>query len=58
MIKTAAVTEEDKVLMTRYNIKSETRTLFYSEGYKYDNLKDALKYAKLSVERKQGSGKE
>jgi len=52
------VTEEDKVLMTRYNIKSETRTLFYSEGYKYDNLKDALKYAKLSVERKQGSGKE
>ena len=58
MIKTAAVTEEDKVLMTRYNIKSETRTLFYSEGYKYDNLKDALKYAKLLVERKQGSGKE
>jgi len=58
LIKTAAVTEEDKVLMTRYNIKSETRTLFYSEGYKYDNLKDALKYAKLSVERKQGSGKE
>lgn len=58
MIEMTAITEEDKVLMDQYNITTETRTLFYSEGYKYDKLKDALDYAKLSVERKLASGNE
>ena len=57
MIKSTVVTEEDKVLMAQYDIKTETRTLFYSEGYKYDKLKDALNYAKRSVEHKRASGK-
>jgi len=51
MIKSNELTEEDKVLMDQYNITSETRTLFYSDGYKYDKLKDALSYAKLAGER-------
>jgi hypothetical protein len=51
MIKSNALTEEDKELMNQYNITSETRTLFFSEGYKYDKLKDALSYAKLAGER-------
>jgi hypothetical protein len=56
MIKSTDVSQEDKELMARLNIKSETRTVFYSEGYKYDNLKDAVSYAKRSVERKKASG--
>ena len=51
MIKSSELTEEDKVLMDQHNITSETRTLFYSDGYKYDKLKDALSYAKLAGER-------
>jgi hypothetical protein len=58
LIKSIALSEEDKVLMAQYNIETETRILFYSEGYKYDKLKDALNYAKLSVERKLASGNE
>lgn len=58
MIEKAELSQKDKELMVHYNIKVETRTLYYSEGYKYDNLKDALSYAKLSLERKRASGKE
>ena len=55
MINEIELSKENKELTARYNIKTETRTLFYSEGYKYDNLKDALSYAKLSIERKRAS---
>ena len=58
MINRIELSQTDKDLMAQYNIKVETRTLFYSEGYKYDKLKDALNYAKLSVERKLASGNE
>ncbi|PLW67119.1 hypothetical protein [Pseudohalioglobus lutimaris] len=53
MIKNTALTDEEKVLMAQYNIEAETRTIFYSEGYKYDKLKDALRYARSSIERRQ-----
>ena len=56
MIKEIELTQENKELMARYNIKTETRTLFYSEGYKYDNLNDAVRYAKLSMEKNRASG--
>jgi hypothetical protein len=55
MIRSNEVSQEDKELLAQFNIKTETRTLFYSEGYKYDNLKDAVSYARLSVERKRAS---
>lgn len=58
MIKNTELTEQDKILMDQYNIKTETRTVFHSDGYKYDNLKDALKYAKQSLEKKQAHGNE
>ena len=51
MIKSNALTDEDKVLMDQHNITSETRTLFYFEGHKYDKLKDALSYAKQAGEK-------
>lgn len=56
MNKAKEISQEDKDLMAHYNIKMETRTVFYSQGYKYDNLRDAVRYAKLSVERKGASG--
>ena len=58
MNEKAKLSQNDRDMMVRYNIKVETRTLYYSEGYKYDNLRDALSYAKLSLERKRASGKE
>jgi hypothetical protein len=56
MIENNEVTEEDKALMAQYNIQSETKTLFFADGYKYDKLKDAVRYAKFSSERKEDSG--
>jgi hypothetical protein len=38
MINRIELSQADKDLMAQYNIKVETRTLFYSEGYKYDNF--------------------
>jgi hypothetical protein len=46
------VSAKDQELMIQYNIKKETRTVFFTEGYKYDNLNDAIRYARLSAERK------
>lgn len=51
MIKSIEVSEEDKVLMAQYNIETETRTVFYARGYKYDKLKDALSFAKDAMEK-------
>lgn len=56
MGKNTRETQEIIELMAQFNIKKETRTVYYSEGYKYDNLKDAISYAKLSLERKRASG--
>jgi hypothetical protein len=56
MINRIELSQAEKDLIAQYNIKVETRTLFYSEGYKYDNLKDALSYARLSIEKKRASG--
>ena len=58
MLKATEITEEDRVLMTQYNISTETKTIFFAEGYKYDKLKDALKYAMLAAERDRVSGNE
>jgi len=55
MIKSTPMTEEDKALMAKYNIQSETKTVFHSQGYKYDKLKDAVHYAEQMVERKQST---
>ncbi|MEZ5501708.1 MAG: hypothetical protein R3E50_03255 [Halioglobus sp.] len=51
MIKSTTISEEDQLLMAQYHIRAETRTIFYSEGYKYDKLQDALNYARLVEER-------
>jgi hypothetical protein len=50
MIKPIELTEQDKALMTQYDIKAETKTVFHAQGYKYDKLKDALSFARQSLE--------
>ena len=55
MSGTTELSQEETELIAKYNIKQETRTVFFSDGYKYDNLKDAVRYAKLSLERKKAS---
>jgi hypothetical protein len=50
------LSKEDKELMVKYNIKVEKRMAFYAQGYKYDKLDDAVRYARLSAERERESG--
>ena len=50
------LSKEDKELMIKYNIKAETKMAFYAEGYKYDKLDDAVRYARLSAEREKDTG--
>jgi hypothetical protein len=58
MSEVSGISQEDKELMLQYNIRTETRTVFYYEGYKYEKLHDAIRYAKLSRERAQPSSKD
>ena len=52
------ISQEDKDLMQQYNIHTETRTVFYYEGYKYEKLQDAINYARLSAERERDSAED
>ena len=56
MGEVAELSTEEKELMVKYNITVETRRTFYSEGYKYDKLDDAVRYASLSAEREKNTG--
>jgi hypothetical protein len=43
------MTDEQKLAMEKFGITSETKSVFHFEGYKYDRLEDALKYAKQAA---------
>lgn len=45
------LTDEEKQLMEQYGISCERRTLYFFEGYKYEKLQDAIRYAKVISER-------
>lgn len=45
----------DRELISSFGIDCEVKTVYFFEGYKYDKLKDAVRYAKMVAERKQGS---
>jgi len=40
------MTEEQKLAMEQFGITSETKTIFHFQGYKYDRLDDAIKFAR------------
>ena len=46
------MTEEDKKLMDQYGITSQQKTVYLYKDHKYDNLKDAISFAKIDMKRK------
>ena len=42
--------DEDK-LIKKYGIVCKQKTVYSYKGYNYDNLKDAINYAKIALER-------
>jgi hypothetical protein len=48
--------EEAKRQMDLYEITTEQRTVFHYMGYTYDHLTDALNYARINSDRRQGAG--
>ena len=45
------MTEEEVLLMEKYGVTFQQRTVFCYRGHKYERLKDALDYAKIDAER-------
>ena len=43
--------EHEEKLMAQYGITAETKPLFHYEGYRYERLADAVKYAQQSQSR-------
>ena len=41
----------DQEIMAVYGIRSETKTVYHVDGYRYDNLSDAVNYAKEHPDR-------
>ena len=58
MIVSDELSEQDRELMAQYNITTETKTVFCTQGYKYDKLKQALNYAKAVEQRAEASDDE
>jgi hypothetical protein len=44
-------TEEEQELMAQYGITHETKSVYFYQGHKYDNLNDAINYARDSLAR-------
>ena len=43
--------EEDKTLMAQYGITGTPKMMYFYKEYRYENLSDALHYAKSVTER-------
>jgi hypothetical protein len=49
------MTEEESKLMEHYGVTAAQETVYLFNGAKYTDLKDALNYARLVLERKNES---
>jgi hypothetical protein len=49
------MTEEEQQQMTRYGITAEEKTVYRYRNYKYENLAEALNFARIDSERKNES---
>jgi hypothetical protein len=49
------ITEEDRTLMGQYGITSASKMMYFYKEYRYENLSDALHYAKNVTERTQNN---
>ena len=45
------MTTEETELLEYYGINVEQKFVYFYKGYKYDNLRDALNYAKMDTGR-------
>jgi hypothetical protein len=52
------MSEEDKKLMAQYDITSESKLIYSYKENRYENLKDAVNFAKLEAEDAKESGVE
>jgi hypothetical protein len=43
------MSEQDKTLMAQYDITSEPKIFYRYKEHRYENLKDALNYARLTT---------
>lgn len=43
---------QDNILMAKYDITSTTKAIYHYQNYHYENLADALAYAKIDTESK------
>ena len=55
MSKEDKITEEDRTLMGQYGITSASKMMYFYKEYRYENLSDALHYAKNVEERTQNN---
>lgn len=46
------MTKEEKELMKRFGITVEQKSVYAYDGHKYDQLKDAMNFAKIEAERR------
>jgi hypothetical protein len=46
------MTEEERELMKRYGITAEQKMVYTFKGYRYDQLKNAVKYAESEARRR------
>ena len=58
MIVSDELSEQDREMMAHYNITTETKTVFCTQGYKYDKSKQALNYARAVEQRAEASDDE
>ena len=47
------MSEQDKTLMAQYDITCEPKMIYSYKAHRYENLKDALNFAQLDVQRAQ-----
>ena len=47
------MSEQEKALMTQYDITCEPKMIYSYKGNRYENFKDALNYAQIDTKRAQ-----
>ena len=45
------MTEDENVLLVQYGITTESKMIYVYKQHRYDNAKDAIKFARLEADR-------
>lgn len=54
MIKDEPASEETLILMNQFGITHEEKSLYFFQGHKYEKLRDAIEYARVSSASESG----